>query len=185
MACMWPLGFLESIWNEKLHFCEPQGSRICVIAILHGFLSRSPNLKGQPEKQGSVLGKWPAVSGSLVKGGSPDPETSPGQGGVFMLLVQVVWSSVWVFPKAEVSPGITLPWDFITWLVQVGFDDREAGFGFLGGKVNAYRYPCMLKDRYLYIYEYLFLIKVKFAPSLQWNYSCNFSQVSTDFYLYI
>lgn len=37
-----------------------------------------------------MLGKWPALSDSLVKGGSPDPETSPGQGGVFALSVLVI-----------------------------------------------------------------------------------------------
>lgn len=63
---------------------------MCLIAIFHELVSRGPNLKGQPEKQGSVLGKGPGMSGSLVKGGSPDPETSPGQGGVFVLSVQVL-----------------------------------------------------------------------------------------------
>lgn len=48
-------------------------------------------------------------SDSLVKGGSPDPETSPGQGGVFALSVPVMCNSVWVFPKAEASPGIAVP----------------------------------------------------------------------------
>lgn len=83
-------------------------------AVSHELISRGPNLKGQPEKQGSVLGKCPAMSDSLVKGGSPNPETSPGQGGVFVLLVQVIGSRVWVFPKAEICPGIAQPWDFIT-----------------------------------------------------------------------
>lgn len=30
------------------------------------------------------------MSDSLVKGGGPDPKTSPGQGGVFVLLVHVL-----------------------------------------------------------------------------------------------
>lgn len=104
------------------------------MTIFHEFISRGPNLKGQPEKQGSVLGKCPAMSDSLVKGGSPDPETSPGPGGVFVLSVQVMRSSVWVFPKAEVSSDIFVPRDLITWLIQVGLNDKEADFGFLGGK---------------------------------------------------
>lgn len=37
-----------------------------------------------------MLGKCPGMSDSLVKGGSPDPETSLGQGGVFVLSVQVM-----------------------------------------------------------------------------------------------
>ena len=104
------------------------------MTIFNEFISRGPNLKGQPEKQGSALGKCPAMSYSLVKGGSPDPETSPGQGGVFVLSVQVMRSSVWVFPKAEVSADISVPRDLITWLIQVGLNDKEADFDFLGSK---------------------------------------------------
>lgn len=181
MACMWPLGFSGSVWIETLHFCEPQGSWICLIAIFHEFISRGPNCKGQPEKQGSVLGKCPAMSNSLVKGGSPDPETSPGQGGEFVLSVQVMWSSVWVSPKASVSPRIALASDFITWLIQVGLNDKEADFIFMGGK-NECWYTLMRAIRYICMYLWISIfIKVKFAHSLKWNYSCNILTSSTDY----
>lgn len=60
------------------------------MTVFHGLASRGPNLKGQPEKQGSTVGKFSAMSDSLAERGSPDPEISPGQGGVFLLSVQVM-----------------------------------------------------------------------------------------------
>lgn len=110
MAYMRPLGFCLTL--EK-HFCEPQSHWICLITISLGLRSRGFSFKDQSKKQDSMLGKCPEK-------GSPDPETPLGMGGVFVLFVQVLWGRVWILPKAEVSPGIVLPGDHITQLMQVG-----------------------------------------------------------------
>lgn len=59
-------------------------------ALMISFMSSYPEvLTLKVSQRSKVLGKGPGMSGSLVKGGSPDPETSPGQGGVFVLSVQL------------------------------------------------------------------------------------------------
>lgn len=71
-------------------FVRPKAAEFAFLLSFMSLLSRGPNLKGQPKKQGSMLGKYPAMSDALVKGGSTDPKTSLGQGGVFVLSVQIL-----------------------------------------------------------------------------------------------
>lgn len=72
-----------------------------------------------------MLGKCPAMSDSLAERGSPDPEISPGQGGVFLLSLQVMCCCVFRHCSASAC---------IIQLIQVGFNDKGANFGFLTGK---------------------------------------------------
>lgn len=134
MTYMIPLGFCLNFWKSFLFLffcffsCEPQSHWISLITVFHGLASRGFNLKGQPGKQHSMLGKCPEK-------GSPDPETPLGMGGVFVFLVQVLWSRAWTLSKAEPSPGIFC---FATTLLSsLKLLQGQVDIGFLCGK-NGY-----------------------------------------------
>lgn len=68
----------------------PKAAEFALLLSFMSLLSRGPILKGQPERQDSVLGKCPAMSDALVQGESPNPKTSLGQGGVFVFWFKIL-----------------------------------------------------------------------------------------------